>query len=88
MPDTDWEEPLKDTRTVQEKLEHIDSLDWWRDMELRARIAEEEERRLEAEELERQRLQWLAEEGRIQKEHENWPRGSGSVRRRRSCRRG
>ena len=39
-------------------------------MEVRARIAEEEKRRLEAEELERQRLQRLAEERRIQKEHE------------------
>ena len=53
---------MEDTRVVQEKLQHIDSLDWWRDMEVRARIAEEEERRREEEEAEQKRLARLAEE--------------------------
>ena len=53
---------MEDTRTIQEKMRHIDSLDWWRDMEVRARIAEEEEWRQEKEEREQKRLEQLAEE--------------------------
>ena len=105
---------MEDTRTVQQKLQHIHSLDCWRDMEIQARIAEEEERWQEEEERERKRLEPLAEEHVIRvPSHEGrcaiclqcvhqfalcpndfrtnkWicSRGSGSVRRRRSGRRG